>query len=238
MIIDLSCPVELRGYELLHDDAGTARAYIDLFNVSERTVTGYAGTVRWSRDETGESLNDSVSVDEIAIPAGGEFRLLLTSSGLNYADRLEIYFSRVAFEGAPEWKCGEGELVDVGEQQTLQGNELGALRAAAGGDAVMYPETQDNFWRCVCGRINPLSEAECARCRREREYVLGELNRKTLHLDPKQQRAREKRRAKSQKASAKAVKAQKNAKYMAALVAVSAFAFALLTVLVIINSRV
>ena len=192
MIIDLSCPIELRGYELLHDDAGTVRAYIDLFNVSDLTVTAYSGTVRWSRDETQEDANDTVSVDQLAIPGGGRFRLSLSSSLVRYADRLEIYFSRVSFEDAPDWTPKDGDLVDVGEQRALEGAELSRLRQTAGEDALMYPETQDNYWRCVCGRINPLNASECVRCRRERTHVLNDLNRKTvnMNLDDRFRRAR------------------------------------------------
>ncbi|MBR5751251.1 MAG: hypothetical protein IKX84_02585 [Clostridia bacterium] len=182
MIIDLSCPIELRGYELLHDDTGSVRAYIDLFNVSDLTVTAYAGTVRWSRDETQQGANDTVNVDCLAIPGGSRFRLSLSSSLVKYADRLEIYFSRVCFEGAPDWTPRDGDLVNVGEQHALEGAELTRLRRTAGEDALMYPETQDEYWRCVCGRINPLSLDECARCRRERSHVLTDLSRKTVSM--------------------------------------------------------
>ena len=46
MIVDLSCPIELRGYELLMDDNGHTRAYIRLFNLSERAVVAYSATTR------------------------------------------------------------------------------------------------------------------------------------------------------------------------------------------------
>ena len=79
MIIDLSCPVEMRGYELLHDDLGRARAYIDLSNVSDHTLSAYRATARWSKDGTDQAQNDYVSVDSLEIPPGDNFRLMLSA---------------------------------------------------------------------------------------------------------------------------------------------------------------
>ena len=184
MIIDLSCPIELRSYEILHDDTGASRAYIDLFNLSESTVHSYSATIHWSCDETLQNTNDYISVDNIAIPGGALFKLALSLKTLpKYADRIEIYFSSVSFENGDIWKPKDGDLVDVGEFLPLAGEELDKLREIAGEDAYIYPETQDNFWRCVCGRINPLDSSECMRCRRERSYVLKELNRKAVEFD-------------------------------------------------------
>ncbi len=202
MIIDLSSPVELRGYEIMHDDSGAARAYIDLFNVADDTITGYSATVHWKRDETGENANDYIAVDSVAIPGGGLFKLVLSCGAFAFADRLEMYFDRVSFQSGEEWTPKDGDLVDVGEFRPLEGGELDKLRQEAGEDACMFPEMQDEFWRCVCGRINPLSSEECARCRRERNYVLRELNRKALGLSEKEKAARFKRIIRSKKQSA------------------------------------
>ena len=94
----------------------------------------------------------------------------------------------------------------------------------------MYPETQDNFWRCVCGRINPLSLAECARCRRERGYVLSELNRKTLGLTREQAYARERRKAKAAAASARAISAEKHTNLYIGLLILASVSFIVLAI--------
>lgn len=229
MIIDLSCPIEMRGYELLHDDTGAVRAYIDLFNLGDKTLSAYSVTVRWSRDGTQDYTSENLTVDGIAIPDGGSFQLMLSSSLVPFADRLELYFTRAEFaeidNSKSVWQPRDGDLVDVGEQKMLSGAELERLREAAGEDAVMYPETQDRFWRCVCGRINALKSDECARCRREREYVLGELNRKTVNLSEEDaaKRSRRKRRAKA--ASGRSEEARAAAAQYAALIAVATLAF-------------
>ena len=232
MIIDLSCPIELRGYEIMHDDSGAARAYIDLFNLSEETVSGYGATVRWSRDETRESANDDVSVDAIAIPGGGLFKLVLSTGLVKYADRVELYFNRVDFTSGEIWKPKDGELVDVGEFVPLEGEELDRLKAAAGEDAYIFPEMQDNFWRCVCGRINPLDADRCMRCLRERNYVLAELNRKSLNMDDEAVQRREKRVRRAQEARSKVPKKDGKADIYLILLLISVTVFVTLSVLI------
>ena len=225
MLIDLSCPIELRGYELLHDDTGVTRARIDLFNVSDNTICAYAGVVRWSRDETGEARNDSIRVDQLDLEEGTAFKLSLSTNQLRYADRVEIYFTSVDFYDAPTWQPDDSDMVDVGEQKQLEGAELTRLQEAAGDDALMYPQTQDEFWRCVCGRINPLSLDTCVRCRRERQYVLGELNRRAVGMSPEQVWARQKRQARAKAASRQMVRARKDTSLYIALLLAACAAF-------------
>ncbi len=228
MLIDLSCPIELWGYELLHDDVGVTHARIDLFNVSDNTICAYAGVVRWSRDETGEALSDSIRVDWVELEEGTEFKLSLSTNKLRYADRVEIYFTDVEFTDAPAWKPDDSDMVDVGEQKQLTGEELMRLKEAAGDDALMYPQTQDVFWRCVCGRINPLSLDKCMRCRRERDYVLGELNRRAVGLSPEQVWARQKRQVRAKAASRQAIRAKQNTSLYTCLLLAACAAFIVL----------
>ena len=234
MIIDLSSPNELRGYELMHDDAGAVRAYIDLFNVTDDTVSGYNATVRWIRDETKEESGDYVSVDRIAIPGGGLFRLVLSNSAIRFADRFEMYFSRVSFENGSVWEPKDGDLVDVTEFNPLEDEQLDRLIEAAGVDAVTYPETQDNFWRCVCGRINPLESELCARCRRERNYVLTELNRKNLNLDDAAQKQRRRRIVRSVRSRSDNQDLQTRTQVYTALIVIVTLIFLALSVFLIL----
>ena len=187
----------------MHDDSGAARAYIDLFNLSEQTVSGYGATVHWARDATREGANDEISVSAIAIPGGGQFKLVLSTNLIKFADRIELYFHRVSFSDGTDWEPKDGDLVDVGEFVPLAGEELDKLKSIAGEDASIFPEMQDNFWRCVCGRINELDQELCRRCMRERNYVLTELNRKSLNQDPQSVRQRERRRRRAKQSNAK-----------------------------------
>lgn len=225
MIIDLSCPVEMRGYELLHDDLGRARAYIDLSNVSDHTLSAYRAIARWSKDGTDQAQNDYVKVDALEIPPGGNFRLMLSASAPLFADRLEMYFSDCEFTDAEPWKAEKGDLVDVGETHTLQGRELERLRKRAGDDAIIYPETQDRFWRCVCGRINPLDETECARCRRSRDTVLKELNYREMQSSREERKRRRRRRNAAAKASARPVEPDRKIRLYTAIMIFVTIAF-------------
>ncbi len=235
MIIDLSCPIEMRGYELLHDDTGVTRARIDFFNVSDNTISGYSGIVRWSRDLSGAGANDPIQVDELAIEGGSDFKLALSTTQVPYADRLEFYFTQVHFDNAPDWKPDDSDLVDIGEQRSLKGEELLRLRNVAGEDAVMFPETQDHFWRCVCGRINPLEAEECARCRRERGYVLSELNRKAVGLDEREAYERTRRQARAAASSSRTLHAQKRTSVYISLLLAACVCFIALAVIIAIR---
>ena len=236
MIIDLSCPVEMRGYELLHDDLGRARAYIDLSNVSDHTLSAYRATARWSKDGTDQAQNDYVSVDSLEIAPGDNFRLMLSASAPLFADRLDMYFSDCEFTDAEPWRAEKGDLVDVGETHALQGRELKRLKKRAGDDAIIYPETQDRFWRCVCGRINPLDEAECARCRRSRETVLKELNYREMQSSGQERRQRKARRTAAAQASARPVEPGGRIRLYTAIMAFVTVAFLVLAAIFAFNS--
>lgn len=180
MLIDLTCPIELRKYELLRDDRGNTRAYIRLFNLTERTVIGYSATVQWFNGITRASVTENVTVDETRVPPRSDFKFVHSIRCGGRADFVEMYFSKVVFADGETWEPRDGSLVDVGEQPMLEGNELDLLRAAAGGDAVQFPQVQDQYWRCVCGRINFLNRASCLRCGRDRTHVLKDLNVKAI----------------------------------------------------------
>ena len=180
MIIDLSCPVELRGYELLRDDHGNTRAYIRLYNLSDCVVTAYSATVQWYNGLTRASETENITVDEVFVPPRSFFKLVHSINSDAEADHVEMYFSSVIFSDGNAWKPRDGDLVDIDEQPVLEGMELDLLREAAGEDAVQFPQVQNKYWRCVCGRINLFDRETCLRCGRKRNDVLKNLNRKAV----------------------------------------------------------
>lgn len=203
MIIDLKCPIELRGYRIVYDDAGLSIATIDLFNLSDFTISAYSAVFHCEYTQAGTSSDTVLSVDNLAIEGGVEFKLELPVELIN-ADKLEMYFSKVEFSDHETWTGSESnDLVDIGELKPLKGDELDHLRDIAGDDAVLYPEMQDKFWRCVCGRINTLDEDECYRCRRQRDFVLTELNSKILNLNEQEAKERKRRLKLAKKAREK-----------------------------------
>ena len=236
MIVDLSSPIELRGYELLYGDNGVTRATLQLFNISEKTISEYSCIVHWSKDGTSESVNDTITVDALSIPQGSMFRLSISTKAINEANRVEVYFTGTKFDDGSEWSPKDGAVVDISASSendeelipslgTINKTDLKLLRDAAGEDAIMYPETQDKFWRCVCGRINTLETEECDRCKRRREYVLKELNFKSVHLSKKGKQKRKAQQKLSKRCSSHSVEAQKSMKTEIILVIVMTVLF-------------
>lgn len=180
MIIDLSCPLELRGYELLKDDKGTTRAYISLFNLSHETVVAYSATMNWYNALTRESVTEMITVDEMRVAPRSAFKLVHSTQNFSDADHVEMYFSSVVFLDGETWTPHDGDIIDIGEQPVLSGEALDRLKSVAGEDCVQYPQVQMNYWRCVCGRINLLDSEACVRCERDRGDVLTRLNKKEL----------------------------------------------------------
>ncbi len=206
MIVDLSCPIELRSYELLSDDFGNVRAYIRLHNLSEKRITGYSATILWYNALTRARITENIQVDQCLSEPSGDFKLIHSTENKAHVDHVEMYFTSVTYEDGAEWKPGNGDLIEIGEQKLLSGVRLDALKELAGEDAVQYPEIQREYWRCVCGRINLLSDDVCVRCHRDRNLVLKKFNAKAVrraHEDefaqrPRSQKARsaqEKKRA-------------------------------------------
>ena len=180
MIVDLSCPIELRGYELLNDDFGSVRAYIRLFNLSDKGIRSYSATVSWFNALTRARITESITVDECVIEPSSAFKLIHSTKNIARIDHVEMYFASVGFEDGTVWLPDDGDLIEIGEQKALTGAELDKLKRMAGADAVQYPQVQRDYWRCVCGRVNLLSQDACARCKRDRTEVLKKLNPKAV----------------------------------------------------------
>ncbi len=196
--MDLSCPIELRGYELLGDDLGYLRAYIKLMNLSNQPIVSYGATVSWYNGLTQERITENIVVDACEIAPKHSFRLSYSTKNTINADHLEMYFTGIQFLDGSKWQPEDGALVDIGEQRVLTGAKLDALRKAAGYDAIQYPQVQKDFWRCVCGRINLLETDECIRCGRDRQQVLTKFNAKAfspVHTNPKKAPVRRKKTA-------------------------------------------
>lgn len=180
MIVDLSCPIELRSYELLNDDFGNIRAYIRLQNLTDKKIVSYTATINWYNAITRARITENIIVDECEIEPKSQFKLIHSTQNLARLDHVEMYFASVTYEDKTEWKPGNGDLIEIGEQQELVGAGLDRLREAAGEDAVQYPQVQKEYWRCVCGRINYLNSDKCIRCARDRNRVLKQFNRRAV----------------------------------------------------------
>lgn len=182
MKIDLSCPVELRGYELLHDDLRNVRAYLQLYNLSDMRVESFQIAVEW----ISASQSDTIfyTVDQPRAPARTAFTVYLSTDTVPDADSIHIAFLSINFDrDVPSWTGDAERLIDIEYHPEEDGRLLNALMGVAGRDAVQFPRNTKDYWICVCGRCNRHRETHCARCRREKEFVLSRLTREEVLLN-------------------------------------------------------
>jgi len=172
MKLDLSCPIELRGYTLTSAD-GTVEASVRLYNLTNRRIASFEAIAKWKSRTSGRSTAMPFCAERLR--AGGEngFRIALSCNRLPDADQLDVVFTTVTFEdGCDGWRAGDGMIVDIGPLEPISSADLAALRAAAGEDAVCFPVENAETWRCVCGRVNPRSAEVCVRCHRAQADAL------------------------------------------------------------------
>lgn len=181
MKIDLTCPIEIRGYELICDDRGCVRAYITLNNLSPHAIGRFDAIVCWANSQSGQSAAHPVRAELPDADGRTTFRFSLSTDTVAEADMLELHFTRVRFaDGESDWIGGQSEMIDLTELPEIPGSELRMLNAAAGDDAVRFPEKHEKYWICVCGRPNFRHQTVCSRCLRDRSDVLRNLTRNAV----------------------------------------------------------
>lgn len=173
MKLDLSCPIELRGYVLSYS-GGTPCASVRLYNLFNRRIASFEAIAKWKCSGSERGVAMPFSAERLRAGAENGFKINLTCDRLPDADQLDIVFTLVRFEdGCDDWRAGEGVVVDVAPIGPISLENLEMLKSAAGSDAVCFPEQDSVTWRCVCGRVNHESEENCARCRRSRKTALS-----------------------------------------------------------------
>lgn len=184
MIIDLDCPLELRGYEILHDDGENVRAYIDFFNILDKRISQFDAVIRWIASEYGESEEVAFFADQLRASARTVFQISVSTQNMPLANRLEIYFLRICFEDeSPDWIGDPERLIEIDMEEEIDGRTLNTLMALTGRDAVRFPRKTSDYWICVCGHVNASALAQCRRCRRNRDTVLTSLSREAVLLE-------------------------------------------------------
>ena len=178
MLMDLSCPIELVSYDITHDDVGNTRAYLLLSNLARRRVLGFDAVIRWKDHAAGTHLDMPYS----AQPKDGSarFHLPASTSDMPGADGLEIIFHQVRLEGEAPWDADPARLIDWEAPKEPSGVALDRLQQAAGDDAVCFPQEDEHYWTCVCGRLNEQGQAKCARCVRSKRMVFQKYRREAL----------------------------------------------------------
>ena len=92
----------------------------------------------------------------------------------------EARLDKVWFEDNDVWRREKSRETEYEPNALPPGNELNALKYAAGEAAVGFPSQQEDLWVCVCGRPNGNRDQICARCRRQREMIFQQYNRNAV----------------------------------------------------------
>lgn len=172
MKLDLSCPIELRGYTLSYTDSDV-QASVRLYNLTNRRIASFEAIAKWRSRSSDRGIAMPFCAERLRAGAENGFRINLSCDRQPDADRLELIFTAVRFEdGGPDWRAGEGTVVDVSPLEPISSANLEALRTAAGPDAVCFPRQERHLWRCVCGRVNAADTETCVRCHRDRADAL------------------------------------------------------------------
>ncbi len=169
MQLDLSCPVELVGYDLTHDGHG-ARGFVHLTNLSDKPVTGFEAVITWQGE--GGDMDIPLASGAILAPPHAGFVLPIETDPAPSGQWTGLSFVRIDFEGAPSWHGNPKRFSDVTMPEKPSPRELEALKRVAGPDAAVRPVRAKDYWVCACGRANLLRSYGCDRCGRSRRSCL------------------------------------------------------------------
>lgn len=173
MKIDLSCPIEVRGYVLSYSEH-SMQASVRMYNLTPRRIASFEAVARWHSSEENKSIVCPFSMDTPRAAGETIFQIALDNNRLPTADSLEILFNTVRFQdGDADWQANNGPFAEMQPLPGLESNELTLLRNAAGTDAVCYPRQDSRIWTCVCGRMNLNNADQCVRCHRDHFEALS-----------------------------------------------------------------
>lgn len=178
--MDLDCPVELHGFEVLHDDRENARIYARLNNLSEKGVLGFQAIVRWIDRKRSQSGEMNYTAENLRVAPRGRFTVSFFAESAPHVDDIEMAFTTIHFDDGTNWTGDLNRVIDISPIPDYDGRELNELAAVAGEDAICFAEQREGWWRCVCGRANSAEKELCARCRRGKDTALAQLNRETV----------------------------------------------------------
>ncbi len=169
MLMDLTCPVEFCGVEVLRDSGGRAQAYLTFLNLTDDTVTELHAMVTML-DAEGVSMGlRPLRYRRLSALPHAQFTLCMVMDDLPFFLDARVTIQRVGFDRGAAWEWDENALMDCTPKLLAPGPQRVALVAIAGPDSVCWPERRRDTWVCVCGRFNQRTWKSCKRCQRDRE---------------------------------------------------------------------
>lgn len=175
MKLDMTCPIEITKTEVLADDFGRCRGYIDIINVSEHPIRRIEGRAVWISDIGGELISSDVEFSGMKLIAHGRAQLTVPDD-IPAAHSVEFRPYEIAFaDFSRSWDSDDSDITEYRFVPAAPGPKLNRLRGIAGKDAVCYPEMRGQYWLCACGRLNYAAARVCVRCLRDRERLFAAL---------------------------------------------------------------
>lgn len=208
MLMDITAPAELLHVEQADFGGGRKQAYLTFFNESDHEILGITGL--FSLLDGGRNVIEKrrLTFDDLSAAPGKSFTCHLALDGYPDFAEAEMIVEGVLFSGGEPWEMNPNRLIDATVPELPEGPERVALIALAGTDAVCFPQRQELFWVCVCGRHNRLRWLTCHRCKRLRDETLDSfaeenvLSAHSRHVSEARVRDREKLREEAAKQAA------------------------------------
>jgi len=181
-LVNPKSPVETESYELkIPEKENGAFVKLKLQNQSEKTLNAVKIRILCF-----DSFNDPVEssennyfetiIQDLEVISGKYFgeNKLIELKGFEETRKIKVIIKSILFNDGSKWEYDEKDLVEV-EVEKLKGEELEKLQYVAGEDAVCYAKEEENYWQCVCGKVNSNDNKKCIRCERTKEKRIRQL---------------------------------------------------------------
>lgn len=210
--IDLSCPAELRKYELPRENYPACD--LMLYNLARKTITSVEVTLSLILQD--EKLDRVVyRAHDLDGRSGTVFAVTVPAGEKTAADRVEVVIDKVWFDDNSIWRRSKTPMTEYVPNDLPAGKALEFLHFFAGKDAVGYPEEREDLWMCLCGRPNPLGEPVCIRCHRTRQELFSRFTREKVEQEAKQHEQRMRLITKSALEYTSQIQLQREQEYLA-----------------------
>lgn len=179
MLIDLSCPVEIRGTSIYtNPETGSPYLSLKLLNISEKTITSLKLDVKMFDESNAEITSVPVELPELSVLPKEAFTedCAVPLSDFPNAKHFDVEVTYATFENEEPYTPSEENTVDFDNSETSIEDAL-LLRKLVS-DAVCYSKECDDHWKCACGRPNFLDSEKCVRCGRNKDIMLQNFSSK------------------------------------------------------------
>ncbi len=179
MLIDLSCPVENRGFSVQKNgETGKTYVLLKLLNISEKTITALNFNLKACDKDGVEILSVPVELTELSAPPKSFFAedKPFYLDGVKNAESISIDVTYAAFEGEEPYTVSDENIIDYDSKEASIDDAMMLRKLVP--DAVCFASEKTDHWKCACGRPNFLDSENCVRCGRSKDVMLANFSSK------------------------------------------------------------